>query len=44
VERKKDDLLDDMGNRMQQWTEEERLFVVQWSVKREEMKNMHAVC
>jgi len=30
VERKKDDLLDDMGNRMKQRTEEERLFVVRW--------------
>ena len=32
VEKKKDDLLDDMGNRMKQRTEEERLFVVRWSV------------
>jgi hypothetical protein len=32
VERKKDDLLDDIGNRMKQRTEEERLFVVRWSV------------
>lgn len=30
VERKKDDLLDDMGNRMKQRTEEERLFMVRW--------------
>ncbi|WP_215844458.1 SNF2-related protein [Acidithiobacillus montserratensis] len=30
VERKKDDLLGDMGNRMMQRTEEERLFVVRW--------------
>ena len=32
VERKKDDLLDDMGNRMKQRTDEERLFVVRWRV------------
>ncbi len=32
VEKKKDDLLDDMGNRMRQRTEEERLFVVRWRV------------
>ena len=30
VEKKKDDLLDDLGNRMKQRTEEERLFVVRW--------------
>ncbi len=30
VERKKDDLLDDMGDRMTQRTEEERLFVLRW--------------
>ena len=32
VEKKKDDLLDDMGNRMKQRTEEERLFAVRWRV------------
>jgi hypothetical protein len=30
VEKKKDDLLDDMGNRMKQRTEDERLFMVRW--------------
>ncbi len=29
---KKDDLLDDIGNRMRQRTDKERLFVVRWSV------------
>ena len=32
VERKKDNLLDDMGNRMKQRTEQERLFVVRWQM------------
>ena len=32
VEKKKDDLLDDMGNKMKQRTEDERLFVVRWGL------------
>uniref|UniRef100_E6QNL5 Uncharacterized protein n=1 Tax=mine drainage metagenome TaxID=410659 RepID=E6QNL5_9ZZZZ len=38
VERKKDDLLDDMGNRMKQRTEQERLFVVRWRLDRSLLK------
>lgn len=30
---KKDDLQDDMGNRMKQWAENELLFLVLWSLK-----------